>query len=458
MQADGSLTRDNGQRTHERSMTAENPPTPTVQDFLKTVLRSGLLDRRRLDAALAAAPAGQRESAQALADYLVRNGRLSRYQAKKLLKGTFVGLVLGPYQVLAPIGKGGMGIVYLARDHRVGQLAALKVLSPRKAEGRMLARFRREMEISLKVDHPHVALTYESGEYNGAHYIAMEYIPGKTLYRLVQADGPLRTSRAARLFAEVASGLHHAHEQGLVHRDLKPSNIMVTPHDHAKVLDLGLAIIQGEDVQDPTIVGGHGYIVGSMDYIAPEQTTDATKVDRRADVYGLGCCLYYAASGKPPFPGGTNVDKIHCHRTQEPVPLLHLNPGLPPAFVQIVGKMMAKDPARRYPTAQAVHEDLRAWEAGETAQPLDNPGDAGFLEAVAVLQAAEPPTDITFTNLGIVDWKEATAEDEAAPQETSRRKRKRLPVWLIAFLAGLGLLLLIELIAASVVGVMAAHK
>ncbi len=430
---------------------------PKLEDFVNTVRKSGLLDRARLDAALAAAPVGQRENAPALADYLVRTGRLSRYQAQKLLKGAFLGLLMGPYQILAPIGKGGMGVVYLARDQRNGQLAALKVLSPRKAEGRMLARFRREMEISRKVDHPNVALTYDSGEYHGAHFIAMEYIPGKNLFRLVQAEGPLRTARAARLFAEVASGLHHAHEQGLVHRDLKPSNLLVTPHDHAKVLDLGLAIIQGEEVQDPAIVGGRGYIVGSMDYIAPEQTTDAVKVDRRADVYGLGCCLYFAVSGKPPFPGGTNVDKIHCHRTQEPVPLLHLNPSLPPEFVQIVRKMTAKDPARRYPTARAVEDDLRAWAAGEAVQPPDHPEDADFREAVAVLQAAEPSTDVTFTNLGIVDWKQATTEDEA-PRESPGRPRKRPPVWLIALLAGLGLLLIVEVVAAIVVGLTARGK
>ena len=421
---------------------------PTVEVFLKTVLRSGLIDRRRLDEAVAAAPPGRRETAAVLADQLVWAGLLSRYQARKLLKGVALGLVLGPYQILTPIGKGGMGVVYLSRDNRDGVLVALKVLSPRKAEGRMLARFQREMEISRKVDHPNVALTYETGVYHGAHYIAMEYIPGKNLFRVVSEGGPLHTARAARLFAEAASGLHHAHEQGLVHRDLKPSNIMVTPHDHAKVLDLGLALIQGEEVHDHAVVGGRGYIVGSMDYIAPEQTADAVKVDRRSDLYGLGCTLYFAVSGKPPFPGGTNVDKIHCHRTQEPVPLLHLNPSLPPPFVQIVRRMMAKEPARRYATAQAVEDDLRAWAAGDAVQPPDDRDGADFLEAVAVLQAAEPPTDVTFTNLGIVDWKKATAEDEppAGPAAPWWKRWKRPPLWATVLAAGLAALLLIEFI------------
>jgi eukaryotic-like serine/threonine-protein kinase len=432
-------------------MTAAIPPTMTVEGFLKAVLRSGLFDQPQLDALLPVVPPAQRDTAKALADYLVRNGWLSRYQAQKLLKGAAIGLVLGPYQILAPIGKGGMGVVYLARDKRGDQLTALKVLAPHKAEGRMLARFQREMEISQKVDHAHIALTYEVGKYHGAYFIAMEYIPGKNLFHLVTDEGPLRTPRAARLFAEVASGLDHAHERGLVHRDLKPSNLIVTPHDHAKVLDLGLALIQGETVLDPAVVGGQGYIVGSMDYIAPEQTTDPTKVDRRCDVYGLGCTLYFAVSGKPPFPGGTNADKIHCHRTQEPVPLLHLNSELPPAFVQIVRKMMAKDPARRYATAKAVEADLRAWAAGEPVQPMDNPDDVDFLESVAVLQAAESPTDVSFTNLGIVNWKEATADTEEPPAEPGtpwwkKWREKRPAWWVIALVAGLGMLLVVELI------------
>ena len=134
----------------------------TVEGFLKAVLRSGLFDQPQLDAVLAGVPPGQRETAQALADYMVRKGKLSRYQAKKLLQGAAIGLMLGPYQVLAPIGKGGMGVVYLARDRRNDRLTALKVLAPHKAEGRRLARFQREMEISQKVNHPHIALDLRS--------------------------------------------------------------------------------------------------------------------------------------------------------------------------------------------------------------------------------------------------------------------------------------------------------
>src|SRR5262249_12625358 len=155
-----------------------------------------------------------------MADHLVKLGKLSRFQASKLIGGAPLGLVLGPYQVLAPIGRGGMGTVYLARDTRSQMLLALKVLPPKRAreEERLLARFRREMELSQRVAHPHIAWTYEVGVYQGVYFIAMEYIPGRSLYRLVQEEGPLPVGRAARLFAEVAAALDHAHHQGLIHR------------------------------------------------------------------------------------------------------------------------------------------------------------------------------------------------------------------------------------------------
>src|SRR5262249_55425170 len=161
-------------------------------------------------------------------------GMLTRFQAGKLLGGVYHGLILGPFRILTPIGKGGMGTVFLVRDERSNQLVALKVLPPRLARthAHILARFQREMQLSQKGAHAHVAWTYEVGEFQGAHYIAMEYIPGRTLSRLVADEGPLHWKRAARLMAEVAGGLEHAHRQGLIHRDLKPSNIQITPRDH----------------------------------------------------------------------------------------------------------------------------------------------------------------------------------------------------------------------------------
>jgi serine/threonine protein kinase len=346
---------------------------PGVTSFLKTVLRSGLLTRDQLEEVVRQAPDEQRADPQGLANYLVKAGHLSRFQARKLLEGKTLGLVLGPFQVLAPIGKGGMSTVYLARDMRTQNLLALKVLPPKKArkEERLLARFLREMELCQRVAHPHLAQTYEVGVSQGVYFIAMEFIPGRSLYRLVNAEGPLPVSRAARLFSEIASALDHAHYRGVIHRDLKPSNVMVTTNDHAKVLDLGLAMIEGEIPTDHTIVGGNGYVVGTMDYIAPEQSEDAAKVDARSDIYGLGCTLYFALTGQAPFPGGSAMKKIMRHRSEEPVPVSQFNPTVPTGFNAIVQKMTAKRPDDRFQSAEELRKGLLLWVGTEPVLPMD---------------------------------------------------------------------------------------
>jgi serine/threonine protein kinase len=279
-------------------------------------MRSGLLDRDDLQTALRTLPADRRGDVAAITDHLVAQQALTRFQVFKISQGITVGLTLGRYRILVPLGRGGMGTVYLALDTQSGQHVALKILPPKIAreEERLLARFQREMEMSKKIQHTHLARTLDAGVFGGIHYIAMEFIPGQTLYRLVMAKGPLAVSRAAHLFAEVAAALGHAHGQGVVHRDMKPSNIMVTPHDHAKVLDLGLAFTEGEVVENVEVVGGKGYIVGSIDYMAPEQTRDPTTVDARADLYALGCCLYFALTGRPIFPEGTVHQKVRAPR------------------------------------------------------------------------------------------------------------------------------------------------
>jgi serine/threonine protein kinase len=423
-----------------------------VDTFVRTALRSGVLDREQLREALRQLQPEQRQDADALAEHLIHTGKLSRFQAVKIMQGTALGLVLGPFHVLAPIGRGGMGTVYLARDSRSQQLVALKVLPPKRAreEERLLARFRREMEMSQRVSHPHVAWTYEIGVCQGVYYMALEYIPGKTLYRLVNEEGPLTVPRAARLFAEVASALDHAHNQGLIHRDLKPSNIMITPHDHAKVLDLGLALIQGEDPGDREVMGGQGYVVGTMDYLAPEQAKNPVGVGPRSDIYSLGCTLYFALTGQPPFPGGTAGEKIHRHRTEEPTPVPQLNPSIHPAFIGLVRKMMAKHPDQRFASAAEVREKLLAWTAGDVPQPLDQQGDKEYQEAVVALETAEAPPELIaeVIPIGIPVSPGSSPNHRAAPiTVASRRVRSPLQAdktpWIVwAFLIGVAAVLL----------------
>jgi serine/threonine protein kinase len=414
-------------------VTSDNPPT--ADKFLRCVVRSRLVSRDELQEVLRTVPRERRDDALFLADQLLRQGKLTRFQVGKLLGGVCQGLILGPFRILAPVGKGGMGTVFLVRDQRTDQLVALKVLPPRLAreEERMVARFRREMEMSQKVAHPHLAWTYEVGEQSGVHYIAMEYIPGRTLSRLVNEDGPLHWKRAARLLAEVASGLEHAHNQGLIHRDLKPSNIQITPRDHAKVLDLGLALTHGEEGGDIQVVGGQGYIVGSMDYIAPEQSLDAVAVDRRCDVYALGCTLYFALTGRPPFPGGSSKEKIFRHRNDEPMPLAGLVPSLPGGFIDLVERMMCKDPAGRPQTAAAVEQALRGWVSGEMAPPPDEP--IAVLDEATLLGQAPGSGDYSLVSLPPVP----VADEDGPELEVERRAWMLWPTVLLA----LGVALLI---------------
>lgn len=420
---------------------------PTVEGFLRTVLKSGLIDRGQLQEALRDVPKEQREDPHALADHLVRKGKLSRFQAGKLLRGSGKGLLLEHYQVLAPIGRGGMSTVYLARDERNGELTALKVLTPSRwrNQERLLARFQREMELSRRVAHPHLAWTHECGFCLSVYYIAMEYIPGKNLSKTVAEGGPLKAARAARLMAEVASGLEHAHNQGLIHRDLKPSNIMITPNDHAKVLDLGLALIEGEEAEQD-VIGGQGYIVGTMDYIAPEQTTDATGVDCRADLYSLGCTLYFALGGQPPFPGGSGREKMRRHRHEEPRPLRELAPDVPPGFARLIERMMAKEPAQRPPSAAAVEEELHAWTTEDAVLPLDTHDDPCYVQTVSDLQTAEPSVEYSLPGASVPEMERA----EEAEEDTGWSVQTKLMLLALALVVSAATLLtvLILLLAA----------
>jgi eukaryotic-like serine/threonine-protein kinase len=348
---------------------SEASPQP-VRLFLPALRKSGLISNEALDAILARIPESIQATDLALSDEFLQQGHLTQFQVRKLLEGLWQGFIVGNYHILTPIGRGGMGTVYLAKDVRgedgpdQPELVAIKVLPPKRAkkEARLLARFQRETTLAKRVDHPCLTRTYEAGEANGVWYLAMEYIRGATLFRYVISFGPLIVSEAARFFSQVCDGLEHAHELGLIHRDLKPSNIMVTTSLNAKIVDLGLAIAMDEDPHiDESVIGGQKHIVGTMDYVAPEQTINSSTVDHRADLYSLGCTMYFALTGQPPFPGGTGRQKIKRHRAEFPTPISQLNPDIPLEFQRIIDRLLAKEPERRYPDAKSLREALEPW-------------------------------------------------------------------------------------------------
>jgi serine/threonine protein kinase len=339
-----------------------------------------------------------------------------------------------------------MGTVYLAK--RMGEtagdaedgpnpdpsspastLVALKILPPKRAreEERALLRFRREMELSRHLAHPNVTRTFDAGEAGGVHYIAMEYVPGHSLRQLVGKGGPLPIADAARLFADVAAGLAHAHARGLIHRDLKPSNIMATPDGRAKILDLGLALLVDEALpEDRTIVGGEGYILGTMDYIAPEQTSDATNVGPWSDIYALGCSLYYAVTGIPPFPGGTSLQKMKWHRTAAAPAADMINPGVPVGFARIIEHLMAKRPEDRPGSAEAVRALLLPWAGESMTRAAEPPAPHSDRDAVAEIDTRALAPGLWDATPGGLATTQRGGERAAADGEESEERATEL--------------------------------
>jgi serine/threonine protein kinase len=302
------------------------------------------------------------------------------------------------------------------------------------------------MEMSQKVSHPHIAQTHEVGVSQGVYFIAMEYIPGMSLHRLVTAQGPLVVSRAAHLFAEVAAALDYAHGLGLIHRDLKPSNIMVTPNDHAKVLDLGLAMMEGEVSEDIEVIGGRGYVVGSVDYMAPEQTLDATQVDGRSDLYALGCALYFALTGKPPFPGGTTKDKIHAHRHQEIDPVQLRNRDIPDNFGRLVHRLLAKKPEDRFPDAAAVRAELLLWCSRDVDRPVEKEGDPVQQAAARALETA--PLSAETLKVEPPPFAEpALVAEPVLPPDLFQAQEKKEMMGIVAGVAAFWVLIVVLLLA-----------
>ncbi len=406
---------------------------PPLETFLATLRRSRLFDPADLDRLAAGLGV---KSAREFADALVRTNELTQYQADKLLRGRWQGLVIGPYHLLAPIGRGGMGtIVYLARDRRMTEalgdsvLLALKLLPDRIAtqEPRVLARFRREMELGRRLSHPNVVRACGAGDADAVHYLALEYVPGKTVRQLVVDNGPMPFGEAARVFADLADGLAHVHEKGLIHRDVKPANLMVRPDGRAVLLDLGLAYEPGELLpKDPAVAGGRGYIVGTLDFLAPEQAKNAVALTPAADLYGLGCSLYFALTGKLPFPAKTTQEKVLRHRN-DPPPVVA---GVPPGMAHLVKWLMAKTPAERPKTAARVREMLREWAAAPAAVGPVATGPTAIDPALWEMELDDIPLALPLSDDAL---ELPVAEADEAGSSNLRHAAPPIPTWLLLF-------------------------
>ncbi len=280
--------------------------------------------------------------------------------------------VLPDFEILEELGRGGMGIVYRARQLRDNEIVAIKVIRKDRLQHEdTVRRFRREAQAATRLSHPNIVKVYDSDHAGDTHYLVMEYVDGITLERYVDETGPLPISQACDFIRQAALGLHHAFEQALVHRDIKPSNLMVTPNPRTtpnfdrfqvKLLDMGVArVLQltGQSIAESlsTLTQG-GSVIGTADYVAPEQLEDPHGADIRADVYSLGCTFYFLLTGQVPFPGGSLIQKLDKQRWHDPVPASILRGEIAPGLTRIVAKMMAKKPADRFVTPGAIAEAL----------------------------------------------------------------------------------------------------
>ncbi|MBY0585893.1 serine/threonine protein kinase [bacterium] len=340
------------------------PEACSADQFLQTLGQSGLVNSQPIRELLPTLPAETIASAVPLARHLVQRNVITLYQAKHLLRGQHDGLLFGKYEIRDFLGKGGMGRVYLAWDRQADHPCALKVLLPSKqGHERSMLRFDRERIITQKLSHPALAKAYEADEWDGVPYLALEYIPGSNLYHWMKANGLPPLVMVCRWMASIASALAHAHSAGIIHRDLKASNVMIRPDGQAKLLDLGLARWMEDDHREEEIMG-HRRIVGSFDYIAPEQCANSAGANAQSDIYSLGCLLYFALAGRGPFVDIESTrDKIHAHQTLAPPCLKSLRPDVPAGIVSLVANMTAKLPADRYEHATEVAEILAYWES-----------------------------------------------------------------------------------------------
>ncbi len=303
----------------------------------------------------------QGADASAAMKNLVKRERVTLYQFKKILNGKAADLRVGPYVVTDKLGEGGMGKVFRARLAGEGPVVAVKVVrATLVANPTVRGRYAREVQAAGRLDHPNIVRVLEAGEADGKFYMVMEFVDGIDLARLMRDFGVLEVAEACEYVRQAALGLHHAHEKGFVHRDIKPSNIVVAGERHlpqadepvvVKILDLGLArAIDPDDMVAPDLTRDHT-VVGTPDYMAPEQAKNSKQVDPRADLYSLGCTFYFLLTGRVPFQGATAIEKILAHQAELPPPLQALRPEVPVAVAEVVAKLMAKRPGDRFQTA-----------------------------------------------------------------------------------------------------------
>lgn len=369
---------------------------------------------------------------QQLARCLVRRKQLTAFQAEQVYKGRGKALVLGNYTVLEKLGQGGMGMVLKAQHRRMKRLVALKVLSPDVTKSPdLVARFQREVQAAARLEHANIVTAYDADEAHGTHFLVMQYVDGNDLSAIVKKQGPLPIDRAVECIIQAARGLEFAHQQNVFHRDIKPANLLLDREGTVKILDMGLARIDG-DTGTQAELTNTGAVMGTVDYMAPEQAMNTKAADARSDQYSLGITLWYLLTARPTFDGDSLMSRLLAHR-EAPIPSLKAARGdVPLGLDEVFQKMIAKRPENRYPTMTATIEALQQCLLSDASPPslssvrsedsklneflagLERNGKTKQVAMEQTLQAVSVPTNQT----GEADY-EPTVTIAAASSETN---------------------------------------
>ncbi len=341
----------------------------TGEEFIELLLKSKLLNQDQVDLAVKELGLLDMTPAKA-AKALIVSRTLTPFQAERLLEGRYRGFFIDRYRVFEILGVGGMGYVYLADDTETKERIVLKVLTERfEADPGMLARFKLEGRAGLKVNHPNVIRSLRLDNTGAVWFLSMEFVKGVSFHELLQMGGPLNWKFACDFFVQAARGLQHVHDQGIIHRDIKPANLIVTKDGNVRLLDFGLCMLTDDKEADEEfslqMIFGQDRL-GTADFIAPEQILNSTQIDKRADIYGLGCTMYFMLTRQLPFPFKKVSEKLRAHRTRTAKPIKEIIPGVPDEVCKIVEKMMSREPQERFESAEAVAAALEPFSEATT--------------------------------------------------------------------------------------------
>lgn len=447
--------------------------TVNRKTFLFNLRQSKLLTESQLAVALRDVPKCDR--GDSLARALVEKECLTRFQAERLLAGRNTGFLLGQYRILDRLGRGGMGRVFKAEHCTMMRVVALKLLAPHLLQSeRARTLFLREVQAIAQLVHPNVVAAFDAGKQDGHYFLVLEYVDGPNLDRLVRKQGPLPFGLACDYIKQAANGLQAAHALGMVHRDIKPANLLIQRrglHDHSpgllKISDFGLARLGGTSAAPVgevdtagTILTKQNTVMGTPDFLSPEQARDLHRADIRSDLYSLGCTFYFLLTGQPPFPGGTALEKLIRHSVEQPAPVQNFRDDVPVTVRAIVERLLAKSADHRFQTPRALAEVLEPFAvSGPTPWASSPPPSNPELDAASTpLNDAPSSSPNVLEGSSSEDWAELTGTSPPDLSPTTlnvpissragvrqRGGRREIKIWmwlaLLTLLAGLALLM-----------------